>query len=50
MDKYVFKNGFASGADISWLPMMEATGFIFREKNGVEMLRDVINQYLLIQK
>ena len=45
MTNYTFNKGFASGADISWLPMMEATGFIFRDKNGtakdlLEILKD----------
>jgi len=36
MNNYVFSKGFASGADISWLPMMEATGFKFRDSCGAE--------------
>jgi len=28
--------GFAAGADISWLPMMEATGFKFKDRDGKE--------------
>ena len=46
MDKYIFSNGFASGADISWLPMMEATGFIFRDRNGAEKdLLEILEEY-----
>ena len=29
-------NSFAKGADISWLPQMEATGFKFYNSNGIE--------------
>lgn len=36
MNEYLVEPGFASGADISWLPMMEATGFKFRDSGGVE--------------
>ncbi|ADL51208.1 glycosyl hydrolase 53 family protein [Clostridium cellulovorans] len=26
--------GYASGADVSWIPQMEASGFVFRDENG----------------
>ena len=28
---------FASGADVSWLPQMEAAGYVFKNRSGVEM-------------
>ncbi|MDR3121138.1 MAG: arabinogalactan endo-1,4-beta-galactosidase [Clostridiales bacterium] len=40
MKTYDLGSDFASGADISWLPMMEATGFRFRGKDGAE--RDLV--------
>ncbi|MDR1532528.1 MAG: arabinogalactan endo-1,4-beta-galactosidase [Clostridiales bacterium] len=34
MKEIAFSQKFAAGADVSWLPMMEATGFPFRNRNG----------------
>ena len=36
MEKFYLGKDFASGADISWLPQMEASGFIFKDKAGNE--------------
>ena len=36
MEKFYLGDDFASGADISWLPQMEASGFIFKDKEGNE--------------
>jgi arabinogalactan endo-1,4-beta-galactosidase len=30
------KSGFAKGADVGWLPQMEATGYKFYDKDGTE--------------
>jgi arabinogalactan endo-1,4-beta-galactosidase len=34
MKKFYLGNDFAAGADVSWLPQMEAAGFVFKDKNG----------------
>jgi arabinogalactan endo-1,4-beta-galactosidase len=36
MEKIYMGNDFASGADISWLPQMEASGFVFKDRTGSE--------------
>jgi arabinogalactan endo-1,4-beta-galactosidase len=36
METYKFSSDFAAGADVSWLPVMEATGFRFRGKDGAD--------------
>jgi arabinogalactan endo-1,4-beta-galactosidase len=37
---------FASGADIGWLPQMEAAGFVFRDRDGNERdLLDILKTY-----
>jgi arabinogalactan endo-1,4-beta-galactosidase len=34
MKEFRFDPSFASGADVGWLPQMEAAGFVFRNKDG----------------
>ena len=34
MGKFYLGKDFASGADISWLPQMEASGFAFKDRAG----------------
>ena len=36
MKEFTFDPLFASGADISWLPQMEASGFVFKNRAGKE--------------
>jgi arabinogalactan endo-1,4-beta-galactosidase len=36
MPNFRFPKDFTIGADISWVPQMEAAGFVFRNKNGTE--------------
>lgn len=36
MKKIRFKEAFAAGADVSWLPMMEADGFPFKDQDGAD--------------
>jgi arabinogalactan endo-1,4-beta-galactosidase len=36
MKEFRFDSSFASGADVGWLPQMEAAGFVFKNKHGKE--------------
>ncbi|MDR1537097.1 MAG: glycosyl hydrolase 53 family protein [Clostridiales bacterium] len=46
MKEFKFSGDFASGADISWLPMMELTGFRFKDKDGnIRDCLDILKSY-----
>ncbi|GHV07265.1 arabinogalactan endo-beta-1,4-galactanase [Spirochaetia bacterium] len=36
MKEFKFEGSFASGADVGWLPQMEQSGFVFRNREGRE--------------